>query len=124
MECFAHPSSQGVGVCKGCGKAICRACAQDLGFAVACSDTCAAESAAVHEMNQRGKKLYGIGVSNKKIPSGVIMWVMFGLLFGGFGVFNSLRNGQPEWFLLTFGAASFVIAVIAYRRAKEVGLQC
>jgi NAD(P)-dependent dehydrogenase (short-subunit alcohol dehydrogenase family) len=124
MECFSHPSSQAVGVCKGCGKAICRACAKDLGFAVACSDACAAESTDVHEMNQRGKKLYGIGVAKNKIPSGVIMWILFGLLFGGFGVLNSFRNGQAEWFILVFSATSFVVAFIAYRRAKEVGLQC
>lgn len=60
----------------------------------------------------------------KKIPRGVIMRVLFGLLFVGFGVYNSLRNDQAEWFLLMFGAASFVIAFIAYRRAKEMGIQC
>ena len=124
MECFSHPSSQGVGVCKHCGKVVCRSCAKDLGFAIVCSDACATESTDLHEMNQRAKKIYGIGVAKKKIPSGVIIWVMFGLLFSGFGIFNSLRDGQPEWFLLVFGAMGFIIAFIAYRRAKEVGLQC
>jgi hypothetical protein len=75
-------------------------------------------------MNQRAKKLYGIGVAKKTIPLGVVMWVLFGLLFGGFGVFESLRSGQPEWFPLMFSVVSFVIAFMAYRRAKEVGLQC
>src|SRR5213595_1382333 len=36
MECYAHPTAASVGVCKACGKAVCRACARDLGFAVAC----------------------------------------------------------------------------------------
>jgi hypothetical protein len=57
MECFSHPSSQAVGICKSCGKAVCRACAKDLGFAIACSDSCAAELAAEHEIFcvQRGE---------------------------------------------------------------------
>jgi uncharacterized membrane protein YhhN len=75
-------------------------------------------------MNQRGKKIYGIGGSKQKIPSGVIIWVLLGLLFSGFGIFDGLHDGQPEWFSLLFGAASFIIAFIVYRRAKEVGLQC
>ncbi len=123
MECFAHNAIQAVGVCKSCGKAICRSCAIDLGIAIACSDSCAKEAADLHEMNQRGKKIYGIGVPNK-LPSGFIMWMLFALLFGGFGIYQSYRNHEPEWFLLLFSALSFVIALIAYRRAKDVGIQC
>lgn len=29
-----------------------------------------------------------------------------------------------EWFLLLFGAASFFVAWLAYKRTKEIGLQC
>lgn len=123
MECFIHSGTQAVGVCKACGKAVCRACAIDSSAAIACCEVCAKEAADLHEMNQRGKKIYGIGVA-RKLPSGVIMWLLFALLFGGFGVYQSYRSGQPEWFLLLFGAASLFIAVLAYRRAKDVGLQC
>ena len=123
MECFAHSGTQAVGVCKSCGKAVCRACVIDLGTSIACCDRCAKEATDLHEMNQRGKKIYGIGVPDK-LPSGVIMWLLFALLFGGFGIYQSYRNHEPEWFLLLFGALSLVIAFIAYRRAKDVGLQC
>jgi hypothetical protein len=74
-------------------------------------------------MNQRGKKIYGIGVP-KKMPSGVIMWLLFALLFGGFGIYQTHRTGEPEWFLLLFGALSLVVAALGYRRARDVGLQC
>ena len=90
---------------------------------IACSEACAKEAADIHEMNQRGKKIYGIGVPNK-MPSGVIMWLLFAALFGGFGIYQSYKNHEPEWFLLLFGAASLFIAFLAYRRAKDVGLQC
>lgn len=90
---------------------------------ITCSDTCKKEATDVHEMNQRGKKLYGIGVP-KKIASGVIMWFLFSAFFGAFGIFQTIKTGQPDWFLLLFGAASLFIAILAYRRTKESGLQC
>ena len=124
MECFSHSGVQAVGICKTCGKAVCRTCAVDVGIALACSDACADEAKDVHEMNQKGKKIYGIGASRSKLPSGVIMWLLFAAFFGGYGIYVSYRKQQPEWFLLIFGAISLVIAVIAYRRAKDLGLQC
>lgn len=123
MECFTHTSSQAVGICKTCGKAVCRNCAKDAGMFITCSDTCEKEAADVHEMNQRGKKIYGIGVP-KKIASGVIMWFLFAALFGGFGIFQTIKNHQPDWFLLLFGVVSLFIGILAYKRTKESGLQC
>jgi hypothetical protein len=123
MECFSHAGSPAVGVCKTCGKATCRSCAKDAGLFMTCSEVCEKEAADVHEMNQRGKKLYGIGVP-KRIASGVIMWFLFALLFGGFGVFQTIKKQQPEWFLLLFGAVAFCIGILAYKRTKESGLQC
>ena len=123
MECFSHSGTQAVGVCKSCGKGVCRTCAVDLGVAIACCEACAKEATDLHEMNQRGKRIYGIGVA-KRMPSGVIVWLLFAVLFGGFGVYQSYRNQQPEWFLLLFGGVSLFIALLAYRRAKDVGLQC
>jgi hypothetical protein len=124
MHCYTHTETPAVGICKSCGKAVCRSCAQDLGFAVACSTACANEATELHEMNQRGKRIYGIGTGSKKLPSGVIIWVLFAVFFTGFGIYQSIRNHEPEWFLLAFGALSAVIGFLAYRRTKDIGLQC
>lgn len=123
MECFTHSGAQAVGVCKSCGKAVCRACVVDIGVAIACCEKCAKEAADLHEMNQRGKKIYGIGVA-RKMPTGVLMWLMFGTIFMGSGIYQSYRNQEIEWFSLAFGVAAFFIAFIANRRAKDIGLQC
>lgn len=124
MECFAHPGSDAVGICKTCGKAVCRDCVVDTGFAIACSESCASEATALHQMNQAGKRLYGIGVDRKKLPSGIVMWLLFGTLFSGYGVFEFMQDSGLQWFPSLFGAASFLVAWIGYRRAKDVGLQC
>ena len=124
MECFNHPGVQAVGICKTCGKALCKSCVIERDFAVACSEACVKDAAEVHEMNQRNKKMYGIGVARPKLPSGVIMWLLFAALFAGSGIFISIRNQELEWFLLLFVVVSLFVAILAYKRAKEVGLQC
>jgi hypothetical protein len=124
MECFNHSGIAAVGICKSCGKALCRSCAKDLPFALVCSDACAAEAADLNEMNQRGKRIYGIGTGPRKVPSGVIMWSLFAVFFTGFGIYQSVLKEQPDWFLLVFGCLSAVVALMAYRRSKDIGLQC
>lgn len=123
MECFTHSGTPAVGICKVCNRAVCHTCAIDSGVAISCCESCAKEAADLHEMNQRGKRIYGIGVPHK-LPSGVIMWLLFALLFGGFGIYQTYRYGHPEWFSLLFAAMSLFIAFLAYRRAKDIGLQC
>lgn len=123
MECFTHIGSQAIGVCKICGKAVCRGCAIDGGMHITCCEACSKEAVDLHELNQRGKKIYGIGVP-RKTPSGVIVWLLFAALFGGFGIFQSIKNHQPDWFLLLFGAVSLLVALLAYSRSKDSGLQC
>ena len=124
MECFNHPSIQAVGICKTCGKALCRSCVIERDFIVACSEACAKDATEVHEMNQCGKKIYGIGVAQTKVPSGVIVWLLFAALFGGFSIFISIRDQEPDWFTLLSAVVFFFIAGLAYKRAKELNLQC
>jgi hypothetical protein len=124
MRCFTHQDSQAIAVCKTCGKAVCGSCAISIPFAIACSPECSEEAMDVHEMNQRGKKLYGIGNAKKKIPTGVVIWGLFSVVFGGAGAINTITNESPDWFSLCFGLTFLFITVLAYRRAKETGLQC
>jgi hypothetical protein len=39
VKCFHHPSDDAVGLCKACGKGVCRACAVDLGEGLACANS-------------------------------------------------------------------------------------
>lgn len=126
MECFTHPETQAVAVCKSCGKAVCRSCAQDLGHAVVCSADCATDATELNEINKRAKRLYGVGAGAKsrRLPSGVVMWSLFAVFFTGFGIYQSILRHQPDWFLLIFGGLSAIVAFMAYRRARDIGLQC
>jgi len=126
MECFTHNGVPAIGICKVCGKAVCRTCVVDAGAGITwivCSAVCAHEAADLHEMNQRGKKIYGIGVAKPKVPSGVVMWLLFAALFGSYGIYDVMVSNHPTWFFLAFAALAIVIAIFVYRRAKDTGLQ-
>ncbi len=40
MKCFDHADVDAVGLCKSCGKGLCKRCAVDLGEGLACADSC------------------------------------------------------------------------------------
>jgi hypothetical protein len=40
MTCWSHDHLPAVAVCRGCGKALCRSCAQEQGGLIGCSDGC------------------------------------------------------------------------------------
>ena len=40
MKCLNHPARDGVAICKACGKAICRECAQESEGGIACQQSC------------------------------------------------------------------------------------
>ncbi len=124
MECFAHASVPAIGACKACGRAVCRNCVIDLSFAIVCSEQCATSASQSRELEERAKPLYGIGTSKRRVPLGTLMWGMFGFLFLAFGIYSWFANGQLELFALIFGAMSLILAIVSYRRAKELQLNC
>jgi uncharacterized membrane protein len=124
VECFAHPSASAAGVCKSCGKAICRTCAQDLGFAVVCSEACEKEAAELNTMNQRSKRLVGVGSKSNVMAGGVVTYGLFSAFFLVWAGVTYFRTGQIEFSSVGLGLLFAFIALFAHRRAKQFSLQC
>ena len=125
MNCFTHPAVHASAVCKTCGKAICRACVVSTPMALACSEVCADEARALTEINQRSKKVYGIGaVSKKKFSSALIYYALFVVFLLGMGIFNSVRSAEPDYSSFALATLFSVFIVVAYRRNKDIGIQC
>jgi hypothetical protein len=40
VRCWSHPDVDAVGLCKACGKGVCKQCAVDLGLGLACANSC------------------------------------------------------------------------------------
>jgi hypothetical protein len=123
MECFVHPGTNAVGVCKACAKGVCRACAIDAGVGVACSEKCSREAREQDEMIQRSKAAYGIGYAKKAIPHVVVMWSVFGSVFLGWGLYSTAVGKTIDWFPIIMGAAALAMAVFGYLRVKDTGLR-
>lgn len=125
MHCFNHLSEAAVGVCKGCGRGVCRICMDVSGRDLACSEACAVDAAELREMNQRAKSIYGIGASAKRRqPMGALMFAGFALVFGGLAAYTYLHTGRIDGFALTFAALFAALGVAMYRRAKDLKLNC
>jgi len=59
MNCYHHPQTASVGLCKNCSRGLCQACAADEGFGLACKDRCETEVKAVSLLIQKNKEAWG-----------------------------------------------------------------
>ncbi|MBI3550928.1 MAG: hypothetical protein HY077_00295 [Elusimicrobia bacterium] len=50
------------------------------------------------------------------------MFLILGATFLGFTLVCDYLNGQVEWFNVIFSGVFFLLALVAHRRAKSVGL--
>ncbi len=125
MECFEHPGAPGVGLCRGCSKGVCRACAVVLPKGLACSPACEVEVAEVTEMNERGKRIYGIGqYKTNQLASGVLVWLLLsGAMVSMSGYFFFAR-GRIDYVTSTMAVLFLLITYITYRGSKRTGINC
>ena len=124
MNCFTHREQMSVGICKACQKAVCASCVIDTGRGLACSASCVDE---VHDLNaliDRSKLIYSIGSSNKLPSSGVIMYMFFGLVFFGFGVYNLMINDYADYFSIVMGLGFIGLSVFVHIRTRKLKLNC
>jgi hypothetical protein len=55
MKCFNHEGVDAVAICKNCNKALCHACAVDVGNGVACAGACEDEVKALNDLIRRNR---------------------------------------------------------------------
>jgi len=75
-------------------------------------------------MNQRSKRLVGVGTKTNAVASGVIVYGLFSLFFLGWRAVSYFRNAYLDVPSLALAALFGVVAVFAYRRAKRFNIQC
>ena len=120
MRCFEHRSTEAIGICRGCGKAVCEECFTDTGVGLACRPECAAtvrtERALLLKSSQvfRGGHVFTTVMGSLfAVPSGVfalghvlagdfaaaLPWLPFtalGVLFVAWGRHNRMRQGELD----------------------------
>jgi hypothetical protein len=124
MECFAHAGVNAVGVCRHCGKAVCRGCAIDRVGGLTCSEACAAAVGEAGEITERTKLNYGIGGRRRLVSTQLVHLSLTSLLFAAIGFYLWFGLHLPIhipllcWAIAAISAAS---AYVAFRRFRAFG---
>lgn len=113
MNCFVHEGASAVGICRGCGKGVCRACARDLGSGLACSDACAGRVADVESINRKAGTTYRMAQRNVWLAPGYLG--IFGLIMLWFG----FRDWKGFNFLVAIGALFIVFSIVVWIRNRR-----
>lgn len=125
MICFQHRENQSIGICKSCGKAICQDCLIEFPKGLACSAECEKDGKELVEMNERGKKIYGIGVyQTNKLASGVLVWLLLSGVMWGVVALNYYVLAQTDYGSAAMATVFSIITLIVYRASKRTGLNC
>lgn len=95
MQCYSHPAEFAIGVCKSCGKGVCRTCTIILPRGIACSEECKENITTFTEF--QGRIIKNSRISKFLVPLLAIVI----LIFGGYETIF----GVPElgFFFLAFG---------------------
>jgi len=108
MKCFNHDAADAVAICKNCNKALCRACAVDVGNGIACLNSCEQEVRSVNELVQRNK------TSSQKTghayQRNAVVSLLIALIFVYLGVDAYRENRQPVFVMTTGSAVIFLLA--------------
>ena len=110
MQCFAHPSTPAVAVCKHCAKGLCLECCTDTGFGISCQGACEGEVKMVRELLQRSQSVYQKTAS--VYLRAFVLYVALALVF--FGLVLYFRDTIPREvkFLLVGGGTVFLLGGI------------
>ncbi len=121
MNCYRHPASPAVGLCKSCYKALCSECAVDIGKGLACKNSCEENVRHQVEMSDRALKLYGIGAPRSRTrAAGVIIWFLMALGFWVLFAMSYFRGGgsldYPPLVLAVVMTAAFALVYSNWKR--------
>lgn len=125
MVCYRHRENQSIGICKSCGKAVCADCVIEFPQGLACSTECEKDAKELITMNERGKKLYGIGdYQTNKLASGVVIWLWLSGLMWIVAGLSYFFSAKPDYGSAAMAAVFSIITIIVYRASKRTGLNC
>jgi hypothetical protein len=99
MKCFYHPNVDAVGVCKSCGRALCRDCITEVGLSCSCKGRCESVVATMNDLVVRGGSAYQKSGA-LQIRNGILITLLGGL----FAVPGFLNGDNSPWTYFMIGA--------------------
>ena len=118
MNCFQHPQTTAVGLCKHCSRGLCQECAHDEGFGLACKDRCEGEVKAVSQIIERNKSVYGKTAA--VYLRGGVLFALMGLLFILFALYFLSDMREIRYLFLGMGVLFLFGAALQLVNANRI----
>ena len=113
MNCFRHDSQAAVGICKSCGRGLCRTCASEVPNGLACRGSCEDRVALLNRVIDRSTD--NLAVVNAQARTQGLHSIVVGFVFVGFG-FWAYRDAMNALGVFA-GALGALIALYGVIRA-------
>src|SRR5512140_2451532 len=117
MICYNHADRPAIGMCKYCGRGVCRECAALVDDTVACKDLHEEQVRGLNLMTERGivqARRFGSGYLRNAIFYGLV-----GLLFAGFGAMQYRYLGLQAVFFLLIGLFLLYAAIANFLEGRK-----
>lgn len=124
MHCHTHRAETATGICKSCGRGVCALCVRESALAIACSQVCEENAAALQTMNERAMQIYGIGTDRPKgLPTNAVMPAVMGLGFLGWGDYDYFVLRTDMWIFMSLMGLLFLFGSwLGWRKFRQNGL--
>ena len=118
MKCFNHEGVDAVAICKNCNKALCHACAADVGNGVACTGACEEEVRALNELIRRNRT--AAQRTSYAYHRNAIVCALIALIFVYLSV-DAYKSGRSPLLVVTAGSALvfFMAAFFNYSAGQK-----
>lgn len=111
MKCFNHHDKDAVAICKNCQKALCDACAIDVGDGIACRNSCEQRVQALNALQRKGEN--AIKRSARSMYGLAAFLFLIGIVFSVNVVSDSgtLRIFDISMIAVMWGASAFFLSM-------------
>ncbi len=117
MQCFYHPERAALGVCKHCGRGLCRECGALVDDMLACRNR---HEAQVRDLGLAAERSI---LQAKRVGSGYVRNAVFyglvGILFAGFGLMQYRFLGLQAVFFMLIGVFLLYAALANFLESRK-----
>lgn len=117
MNCFHHPDRPAIGICKHCQRGLCSDCASLVDDSLACKNRHETQVHALNQMTERN--LLASARTGANYRRSAWFYLLTGLLFAGFGLYQLRWMGLQAIFLLLIGAFLLYVGVANYLESRK-----
>ena len=118
MNCFYHPESPAIGLCKSCLRGLCAECAADIHNGLACRNQCEDRARTINRMVDANPTV--MATANTQLRRNMLFTLVAGVLFIVLGLTMGFEDTWlPGGIFAALGVAFIVRGITSYTRAAR-----